>query len=298
MIQDRNRDYWIAFPSDRTGNYDIFLKKLSEDSDGDECTDSDGDGFAVEGGSCGFKDCDDNDASINPGETEVCNGVDDDCDGQTDEGFTDESRQYICQNNGYVWTNNGSNPNGCGNDTNEGSPYEAIETSCDDIDNDCDGTVDEGCDGGEAILSVSPSSIDFGETETTVNISISNSGSGTLKWNASDDVAWLTLAPISGQVTTGTDTVIATCNRSGEETGTHTATITITGNGGTKTILVLMTVTEIIADFEGCTDINAPDYVQFYDMSSGDVGAWEWIFGDGGSPSYEQNPVHEYQEEG
>ena len=46
------------------------------------CTDSDGDGFAIEGGACGLVDCDDNDPFINPAATEVCdNGSDDDCNG-------------------------------------------------------------------------------------------------------------------------------------------------------------------------------------------------------------------------
>ena len=43
-------------------------------------TDADGDGFAA------GEDCDDGDASVHPGAPEVCNGADDDCDGEADAG--------------------------------------------------------------------------------------------------------------------------------------------------------------------------------------------------------------------
>lgn len=57
------------------------------------CTDSDGDGYAINGGACGVVDCADTNASINPGAIEICNGIDDNCDGNIDETCA------ICGNN-------------------------------------------------------------------------------------------------------------------------------------------------------------------------------------------------------
>ena len=54
-----------------------------------DCADDDGDGYALEGGICGEIDCDDTDAGVNPGQEEIPdNGIDDNCDGEIDEGVS------------------------------------------------------------------------------------------------------------------------------------------------------------------------------------------------------------------
>ncbi|HII72719.1 TPA: PKD domain-containing protein, partial [Candidatus Woesearchaeota archaeon] len=104
----------------------------------DEGFDTDFDTYTTCGG-----DCNDTNSAIHPGATETCNLVDDNCNILVDEGFTNETCQYTCLGYGFVWTFNGGSLNCCGNNLFEDSPYEIVETSClDGNDNDCDGLVD------------------------------------------------------------------------------------------------------------------------------------------------------------
>lgn len=61
---------------------DLTVCALSDPLPPPSCgTDGDGDGYDSD------VDCDDDNEAVNPGAGEICNGIDDDCDGATDEGF-------------------------------------------------------------------------------------------------------------------------------------------------------------------------------------------------------------------
>jgi hypothetical protein len=60
----------------------LLLLRLQSISDDPGDLDMDGDGFTPNQG-----DCDDNDKTIYPGATELCDGIDNNCDGNIDEGL-------------------------------------------------------------------------------------------------------------------------------------------------------------------------------------------------------------------
>ena len=84
--------------------------------------------------------------------------------------------------------------------------------------------------------------------------------------------------------------------------GTYTVSLTVSGPGGTRTETkenyITVGVLPLKADFTAWpTDEGAPQLVYFTDASTGAVVSREWSFGDGGT-SFEQNPVHTYQNPG
>jgi hypothetical protein len=99
------------------------------------------------------EDCDDDNIEINPNGTEICNGLDDDCDGDIDEGFLEtfyqdqdndgygskkKSVEACRQIDGYT-----SNQLDC-DDHNPSIHPNALEY-CNASDDDCDLFIDEGC---------------------------------------------------------------------------------------------------------------------------------------------------------
>ena len=124
--------------------------------------DFDGDGFGDDASSitsCSLpeqyitvgNDCDDNDASINPGVEEQCDEIDNDCDGEIDEALTDG---FFLDDDGDGYGNGDIPAEDCtmlseyvdnGIDCDDANPeiFPFAFEVCDEIDNDCDGVIDE-----------------------------------------------------------------------------------------------------------------------------------------------------------
>jgi hypothetical protein len=125
-------------------------------------------------------DCNDNDATVHPGAPELCDGKDNNCNGQIDEGITyykdadgdgygniNRPRLSCTKPAGFV-----TNSTDC-NDNNAAIHPGAVEL-CNGIDDNCDGRIDEGC----PLISVSAQSASIpegnkGKTNMTFTVSLS-----------------------------------------------------------------------------------------------------------------------------
>ena len=139
-------DDWGTSVDDNNGT--TLDTGASQDSN---ATDDDGDGMSEDEG-----DCDDTDTTVFLGADEICDGLDNDCDGVVDndptnpftyyqdldqDGFGVEGTEYVgCDEEpppGYA-----SESGDCDDDNELVHPDK--EEECDGLDNDCDGTIDEG----------------------------------------------------------------------------------------------------------------------------------------------------------
>ena len=120
----------------------------------EDCRDGDGDGFPAGPGCVGAVDCNDGNARINPRAQEICNGLDDNCNGRLDEGVertwyrdddgdgfgADQVRRACARPPGFA-----ERDGDCDDRAARVNPA-AREDCGDNLDNNCDGRINEGCE--------------------------------------------------------------------------------------------------------------------------------------------------------
>lgn len=122
-----------------------------------------------------------------------------------------------------------------------------------------------GCPSTPTLL-VQPLAVAFSSTDDVKEIRILNAGSGSLSWQASVNLPWLSLSlpthtelknTVIGETTTEIDVIQLTVDRSALPLGVSTGEVVITSNGGDQTVAVsaaaegsaLMDVSPLVADF-------------------------------------------------
>ena len=139
--------------SARTGGVSICHKNAGEIVIGEaavethiahgDAVDRDGDGFYNIENPCSEIDCDDENVEVNPNAEEICDDIDNDCNGEIDEGIQappNPLNEGVCAGTTQICINGQWYED-------YGPYYQEVETECDGLDNDCDGVVDEGCTG-------------------------------------------------------------------------------------------------------------------------------------------------------
>ncbi len=135
----------VGCPGGDAMDKDVVKDDTAESGTGD-CVEEDGDGFCVSDG-----DCDDNNPAVNPDAEEICDGNDNNCNGEIDEngetvyyedadndGFGDRNASVMACDPESGWVANGDD---CDDD--ESTVYPGADEVCDGLDNDCNGIIDD-----------------------------------------------------------------------------------------------------------------------------------------------------------
>ncbi len=125
-------------------------------------------------------DCDDSENAVNPAATELCDGIDNDCDGLIDEGATPDGLTWYADADGDGYGDASVSQIACSAPAN----YVADDTDCDDgdsavhpravevcndIDDDCDGLIDEAGASGETTWYVDADGDAYGNISVPVS---------------------------------------------------------------------------------------------------------------------------------
>ena len=155
-------------------------------------------------------DCDDTNANINPNANEICNGLDDNCDSQIDEGLISTTYYVDADGDGYGSTTSLMvcfdpgigyvlNNNDCDDSNNNINP--GATEICNGIDDDCDNLIDENA----FITSIQPASAIIGTTITikgsgfTGITSVLFNNVAAISFSVVDDTTITVVVPVGAQ---------------------------------------------------------------------------------------------------
>lgn len=92
----------------------------------------------------------------------------------------------------------------------------------------------------EAVISLSPSDLDYGETSSQQQVTVRNDGGETLTWSAASVQNWISIAPGSGSLDQDDQQAVTiTIDRQGLISGSNRGTVDFTSNGGSGSVTIL-----------------------------------------------------------
>lgn len=127
-------------------------------------------------------------------------------------------------------------------------------------------------------LTATPIQLDFGTSQSELSVTLSNTGSGDINWNAATSDGWMSVVPASGTITTGSITVKIKANRSGLQANSLNGAVAFTSNGGNQTVGVKMTIpaTPILSINPSSLDYGETETSKAMQISNIGTGALNW----------------------
>jgi hypothetical protein len=127
-------------------------------------------------------------------------------------------------------------------------------------------------------LTVTPILSDFGTSQTETNVTLSNTGTGTLSWSAVSSDGWITVTPNSGDITTNSTSAKLKVNRSGLAPGNFNGTVIFSSNGGNQTATVKMNIpaVPILSVSPGVIDFGETSTTQNLQINNIGTGSLTW----------------------
>ncbi len=224
-------------------------------------------------------DCDDADPLVHPGAAESCNGIDDDCDGTVDEDATDEATWYLdSDGDGYgldtVTLVQCEQPSGYvlgSGDCDDGaaSIHPGASESCNDADDDCDGSVDEGPPSDAGSWYEDSDGDGYGQLGTSTTSCDQPSGHVSNNSDCDDDDA--AVSPAATETCDGVDN---DCDGTTDPSGTATF---VTSKGSVRDVTSLLATGSSTAAYsasitdDGTLTLCPGTYYVHFSVSAGDL---------------------------